>query len=114
MVLLRIRVTCIFQLNDFFALLFEKMHLLIYTLKENTLHTPSTKIPYIHPQSKYPTYTLKVNTYIHPQSTYIHPQSKYPIYTLKSKYPTYTLKSKYPTYTIRTLINLINLKNKTF
>ena len=44
MVFLRIRVTCIFQLNDLFALLFEKMHLLIYTLKVNT---------YIHPQSKY-------------------------------------------------------------
>ena len=44
LVFLRIRVTCIFQLNDLFALLFEKMHLLI------------------HPQIKYPTYTLKVNT----------------------------------------------------
>ena len=53
--------------RPFFALLFEKMNLLV------------------HPQSKYPTYTLKVNTL-------------QPTYTLKvntSKYPTYTLKSKY-------------------
>ena len=54
----RIRVPCIFQLNDLIALLFEKMHLLIYTLKENTLHTPSKNIPYIHTQSKYSTYTF--------------------------------------------------------
>ena len=49
MVFLRNRVTCIFQLNDLFKLLFKKIHLLI------------------HPQSKYPTYTLNLNTYIHPQ-----------------------------------------------
>ena len=61
------------------------MHLLIHPQRKY-LHTPSKYIPYIHPQSKYPTYTLK------------------------SKYPTYTLKSKYPKYTLRTFMNIINKK----
>ena len=56
----------------------------------------------MHPQRKYPTYTLKVNTL-----QGLHTPSK----VTTSKYPTYTLKSKYPTYTLRTLMNLINLKN---
>ena len=30
----------------------------------------------IHPHGKYSTYTLKVNTYIHPQSKYLHTPSK--------------------------------------
>ena len=51
-----------FQLNDLFALLLEKMYLLIYTLKVNTLYTPSKEIPYIHPQSKYLHTPSKVNT----------------------------------------------------
>ena len=69
--------------RPFLALLLEKMHVLI------------------HPHSKYPTYTLKVNTLHTPSKVNT---SKYLTYTLKSKYPTYTLKvntSKYPTYTLK-------------
>ena len=41
MVFLRIRVTCIVQLNDLFCT----------TIRENaSINTPSKKIPYIHPQ----------------------------------------------------------------
>ena len=50
MVFLRIRVTCIFQLNDLFALLFEKMLLLLHF---------QSKFPTYTLKSKYPTYTLK-------------------------------------------------------